>query len=81
MLQLAGWGSTEEGTASPVLKWASQKYVDYDMCLPLMKPSENKFITMDKFCTKKINGEKNVCSKNVFYFITYSLYCKQYLSS
>lgn len=58
LLQLAGWGITELGSPSAVLKWASQKYVQYEQCQKLMAPRDKKLVTQDKFCVAEVKGEK-----------------------
>lgn len=54
--QLAGWGVTERGTRSSVLKWTFQKYIDYEKCRKIILPSDNKFLTHDKLCTGEVEG-------------------------
>lgn len=54
--QLAGWGVTESGSRSSVLKWTFQKYIDYEKCRKIIQPSDNKFLTHDKLCTGEVEG-------------------------
>lgn len=56
-LQLAGWGKTEQGTPSDVLKWASQKFVQYDDCKKLIAPKDMRLVTHDKFCADQVKGK------------------------
>lgn len=65
LLQVAGWGDTAgENTPSEVLKWAAQRYVQYDECKKLTDKTLWKHITHDKFCASAIKGEKSSMLRN-----------------
>lgn len=66
-LQLAGWGITEQGRPSAVLKWASQKYVEYDQCKALIGPRDKKLVTQDKFCVAEVKGEITILLAHTSY--------------
>lgn len=56
LLQLAGWGLTETGRQSSVLKWAFQKFIEFKTCLSLIPPRDKKYLTHDKFCVEEVKG-------------------------
>ncbi|GBP36296.1 Limulus clotting factor C [Eumeta japonica] len=55
--QVAGWGYTSEnGTASQILKVVDLPYVDINRCLSEALPGFREYITSDKICAGYTNG-------------------------
>lgn len=63
LLQLAGWGATENDTASDVLKWTTQKFVEYNKCRSSLRATDKKYLTQDKFCVAQVNGKIVFCER------------------
>lgn len=57
--RVAGWGTTESESPSPVLKVIDLDAVDYSTCTKQSDPSFKPFVLVDKFCATRVN--ENVC--------------------
>lgn len=56
---MAGWGTTEGESPSPVLKVIDLDAVDYTTCTKMSEPTFKSFVLVDKFCATRVN--ENVC--------------------
>lgn len=57
MLQLAGWGKTENKTSSDALLYAQVQYIDYGHCISEVPLDFRHYVTPDKFCAGFSNGK------------------------
>ena len=66
MFQLAGWGTTENGTPSDVLLYANLPYVDHYSCISKVPQAFRHYVTTDKFCAGYTNGKVSSYFKFLF---------------
>lgn len=57
LLQAVGWGKTIKGVPSKILQEVSMPYVPYNDCASAVPDDFRGYITSDKFCAGRLNGE------------------------
>ena len=61
MLQVAGWGYTEDGTLSDDLEVVHMPYVDHQTCFDALATEVRPIFTDDKFCAGYIGQSIGLC--------------------
>lgn len=56
LLQIVGWGTTEQGIDSSILLEASLPYFNNSFCRNMFTNGFESFVTVDKFCAGSASG-------------------------
>ena len=56
MIQIAGWGTTEDHSPSTELLEVTMDYLDFPTCHKKASEEFRKYLSVDKFCAPYKNG-------------------------